>query len=34
MRRLSALISMMLILFAFGYGTERIVLLEYFTNAG
>jgi hypothetical protein len=34
MRRLSALIALLLMLFAFSYGTDRVVLLEYFTNAG
>jgi|GEM_PF-7093312 hypothetical protein len=34
MRKLASLISLTLTLFAFSFATDRVVLLEYFTNTG
>lgn len=34
MRQLLTGILLVLFLFALGYGQDRLVLLEYFTNAG
>ncbi len=34
MRRTTTAILLILMLFAFGFSQDRLVLLEYFTNAG
>lgn len=34
MRKLLSLITIILILFSAGFATDRLVLVEYFTNAG